>query len=136
MSKAAMTVEGLVATELQIRNAGASRVVDVSVAHTPQKKVGDRWEDAGETTWVSASFWDDHADVVMDTVQKGTLVILAGEPELSLYTSKAGVPGGKVVLRFPTLSVVVRRPRKGAVPDSWVPAAVESWGDGDSSVPF
>jgi single-strand DNA-binding protein len=114
MSKAAITVEAFVANELSIRTAGQHRVLDVSLPHTPSKK-NDRgeWEDAGPTTWYQATFWDGHADIVLGTIQKGSLVTVSGFPEIEVYRKNDGEPGGKVRINFPTLAVVVRKPKAG-----------------------
>ena len=134
MSKATIQVEGFISNELKVREAGSHRVVDVSVPHTPQKKDGDVWVDAGETTWFTATFWNEHADVVMDTADKGTVVVLSGVPELEVYLRTNGEPGGKVKIQFPTLSVVVRKPKRGQSPVSGVPQS-EQWADSEST-PF
>lgn len=141
MSKAAVSVEGFISNELKVREAGSHRVVDVSVPHTPQKKEGDQWVDAGETTWFSATFWDEHADAVMDTANKGTLVVLTGFPELEVYKRTDGEPGGKVKIQFPTLSVVVRKPKRGqSIPAQPVQSSGDVWNTpgtfDDSEVPF
>ena len=145
MSKATITVEGFIANELEIKEAGAHRVVEVSVPHTPQRKTeSGEWEDSGPTTWFSASFWDEHADGVLSSVEKGALVILTGVPELESYAKRDGSPGGKVLVKSPTIARVARRnARSGfAKADTGVfPASVGSdmgsdvWGAqaGDSS---
>lgn len=113
MSKAVVSIEGFVANELQVRNAGDHRVVEVSVPHTPQKKTEAGWEDSGPTTWFQGSFWDEHVDAVMDAAGKGSLVTLSGFPELEVYKRTNGEPGAKVVVKNPTIAVVVRRPKRG-----------------------
>lgn len=130
MSKAAITVEAFVANELSVREVTGHRVVDVSLPHTPSKKNDTgQWEDAGPTTWYEATFWDEHADAVLRTIEKGTLVTVSGFPELQTYAKRDGQPGGKVLIKSPTLAVVVRRPKRdvenqpsSSVPESWATA--------------
>jgi single-stranded DNA-binding protein len=117
VSSAAFTVQGFIASELTVRDAGSHRVVDVVVPYTRRRRDPDgTWRDLGTALWVAASFWDEHADVVLQSCGKGTLVVLAGDPELELYTRRDGQPGGKLRLHQPTLSVVVRRPAAGTAP--------------------
>jgi single-stranded DNA-binding protein len=115
MSSSAITVEGFVSHDLTVRNAGTHRVVDVTVPVTPSRKVDGEWvEDRDKTVWYEATFWDEHADAVLDTVQKGSLVILSGVPELEVFKRANGEPGAKIKIgTFPTLSAVVRRPKRG-----------------------
>lgn len=133
MSEAAVTVTGFIANELEVRNAGNYRVVDVSVPHTPRKFDKDRneWVDAGETTWFSATFWEEHADVVLRTVEKGDLVTVSGQPDIEVYVKRDGNPGGKVKISNPQIAKVVRRPKRGEQPARAEPArsepAVDSW---------
>lgn len=152
MSKAAITVEGIVSHELTIRTAGSHRVIDITVPVTPSRKVDGQWvEDREKTVWYEATFWDEHADAVLDTVQKGSLVILSGVPELEVFKRSNGDPGAKIQIgTFPTLSVVVRRPKRtqagGQSQDEpWAasapaqPAGGDVWSTpttDDSSVPF
>lgn len=132
MSKATTTVEAFVATDLTVRNAGEHRVVDVSLPHTPSKRNDSgQWEDTGPTTWFTASFWDEHADEILNTIQKGTLVTVTGYPELETYLKNDGTPGGRINLKFPTLAVVVRKPKRGeAAPaqEPWAATpAADTW---------
>lgn len=114
MSSSAITVEGFVSHDLTVRNAGTHRVVDVTVPVTPSRKVDGQWvEDRDKTVWYEATFWDEHADAVLDSVQKGSLVILSGVPELEVFKRANGDPGAKIKIgTFPALSVVVRKPSR------------------------
>lgn len=125
MSKATITVESFIANDLEVKTAGTHRVVELSLPHTPQKQVEGAWVDAGPTTWFSATFWDEFADGVLVSVNKGTLVTVTGVPELEVYTKRDGTAGAKIKLQFPTLAVVVRKPKRGAPAAS--PAAAEVW---------
>jgi single-stranded DNA-binding protein len=115
MSKAALAIEGFVSNDLEVRTAGTHRVVDVSVPHTPSKQVDGQWvNEDDKTVWFTATFWDAHADAVLDTVQKGSLVALTGSVELEVYAKRDGLPGGKINVTNPVIAVVVRKPKRGA----------------------
>lgn len=131
MSNANITVTGFVANDLEVRQAGEHRVVEVSVPHTPRRfdKTRNEWVDAGDTTWFQGTFWDEHGDAVLQSLEKGSLVTLAGEAQLEVYSKRDGTPGGKVKITKPEISVVVRRPKRGeqASAASSVTAADDAW---------
>jgi single-stranded DNA-binding protein len=134
MIKAAITVEGFVSNELEVRAAGSHRVVEVTVPYTPSKQVDGAWvNEDDKTVWFSATFWDDHADAVLDSVQKRSFVSVTGSVELEVYAKRDGTPGGKIKITSPVLSVVVRRPKRGEPVVDWVAgptvtdAAQEDW---------
>ena len=108
MSKATITVEGLVTKDPEMRQAAGKNVVSVDIAHTPRKKEGNDWVDAGETIWFQASFWDRDAQPIMDAVRKGTLVTVTGQPELNLYQKQDGTAGVSVRIKFGTLGIIPR----------------------------
>lgn len=138
MSRAAIAVEGFIAKELTVREVTGHRVLDVDVPVTPQKKVNDRWEDSGDTVWYRATFWDEHADEVLQSVEKGDLVTLTGGLEVNSWESN-GKTGTNLVVTFPVLAKIVRRPKRGSGNQSVPPASEipDSWNEVDeSSVPF
>jgi single-strand DNA-binding protein len=108
MSKATITVEGFVTKDPEMRQAAGKNVVAVDIAHTPRKKEGNDWVDAGDTIWFQASFWDRDAQPIMDAVRKGTLVTVTGQPELNVYQKQDGSPAVSVRIKFGTLGVVPR----------------------------
>lgn len=115
MSKGTMTVEGFVSNEPQLNTTqGGKNVISITVPHQRSKRQDDgNWERQGETTWAEATFWEEQAAEVARLVQKGTAVIVTGDPEVQVYTKRDGTAGAKVVLRFPTLGVVPRAQRQG-----------------------
>jgi single-strand DNA-binding protein len=137
MSKATLTIEGFVAKEPEPRDAGQHRVVEVVVPVTPSRKVNGEWvEEKEKTVWFEATFWDEHADVVMNEVRKGSLVQLTGGVELEVYKKRDGEPGAKVKLSFPTIAVVVRRPKRGeAVQQRQGNPADEPWAATPTAAP-
>lgn len=107
MSKASrITVEGKIAADVEIRQAGNSQVAEVTIPHTRRRKNGQgQWEDAGETTWFKAPFWGDDA-VKVAGLTKGTEVVVSGELEVKPYLKRDGSAGASALLLFPTIGVV------------------------------
>ena len=115
MSKLAISIEGFIANELKVREVTGHRVVDVSVPHTPSKKnAAGEWEDTGPTEWFRATFWDEHADAVLDSVEKSSLVTITGGLKTSTYEKTAGGTAVQLEILYPVLAKVVRRPARGS----------------------
>lgn len=119
MSKATITVEGMVSKDPELRTAAGKSVVTVDVPHTPRKKDGDRWIDAGDTIWFQAAFWEQDAEAIAATVRKGTIVTVTGFPELNVYKRQDGTPGVTVRIKGGTLGVIPKQAQQSA------PAAVQ-----------
>lgn len=113
MSKATITVEGFVSKDPELRTAGGKSVVTVDIPHTPRKKDGDQWVDAGDTIWFQAAFWERDAQPIADLVRKGTLVTVTGFPELNVYQRSNGETGVSVRIKGATLGVIPREQRDG-----------------------
>lgn len=113
MAKATITVEGFVAKDPETRSVTGHTITEVSVPVTPQRKnKSGGWEDSGDTVWYKVPFWDEHGDVVAQSVRKGTLVTVTGTPKLDLYV-RDGNAAGTIVLDFASLAVVARKPKRG-----------------------
>jgi single-strand DNA-binding protein len=134
MSKATITVEGFVTKDPEMRQAAGKNVVAVDIAHTPRKKEGNDWVDAGDTLWFQASFWDREAQPIMDAVRKGTLVTVTGQPELNVYQKGDGTPGVSVRIKFGTLGIIPRA-TGNASPNAGTPAAYSAPQGGVQSQP-
>lgn len=119
MSKATLTVEGFVTKDPEIRQAGGKPVVSVDVAHTPRKKDGDQWVDAGDTIWFQAAFWERDAQPVMDAVRKGTLVTITGMPEVNTYQKQDGTTAVTIRIKGATIGVIPRAARETQGADAW-----------------
>lgn len=131
MSKATISVEGFVTKDPELRQANGKAVIAVDVAHTPRKKDGNDWVDAGPTIWFQASFWERDAQAIAASVRKGTLVTVTGQPELNVYSKQDGSPGVSVRIKFGTLGVIPRdsaqQPAYGSNTPPTPPAAQEPW---------
>lgn len=122
MSKATLTIEGFVAQDPTRRDVNGKTVVSVDVAHTPRKRDGNEWVDAGPTTWFQASFWEGDADAVLASVSKGSKVVITGQPEANAYTKNDGTPGASIRLKFATLGVIPTVQQSSPQPQ-WAPDA-------------
>jgi len=132
MSDLSIVVTGFVANELEVRQAGQHRVVEVTVPHTPRKfdKGSSQWVDAGDTVWLVATFWNDHADSVINHIGKGDVVTVSGSLEVESYMKRDGTPGARVKVSNPQIARVVRKPRRdGGSNDGQGDA---QWGQGDA----
>lgn len=131
MSKVTMTVEGFVAKAPELGNHNGKSVTNVSVPHTPRRKNQQtgQFEDAGETLWVQASFWEKDAEAIVATVGKGTLVTITGQPELNVYTKQDGTTDAQLRLKFGTLGVIPRASQSApASADAWsAPSVADQW---------
>lgn len=114
MSKATITVEGMVSKDPELRTAAGKPVITVDVPHTPRKKDGDQWVDAGDTIWFQAAFWEQDAEAIAATVRKGSIVTVTGFPELNVYKRQDGSPGVTVRIKGGTLGVIPKQAKNGA----------------------
>lgn len=110
MSKATTTVEGFVSKDPEVKDVNGSRVVEVTVPHTPrrQNKQTREWEDAGDTQWYVASFWNEEGDAILNAVRKGVLVTVTGQPEYRAFVKNDGTAGIGLGLKFATLGIIPR----------------------------
>lgn len=73
-----ITVVGNVTADPELRFTPAGKAVaGFTVASTPRVKDGDQWVD-GETTWLRCSAWEQLAENVAESIQKGVRVIVQG----------------------------------------------------------
>jgi single-strand DNA-binding protein len=134
MSKATISVEGFVTKDPETRQAAGKNVIAVDIAHTPRKKDGNDWVDAGDTIWFQASFWDRDVDAIAASVRKGTLVTVTGQPELNVYQKNDGTAGVSVRIKFGTLGIIPRGDaQQGRTTSSTAPAP--SWDSAPTSKP-
>lgn len=132
-------------------------VVNLNLAVNHRIKKGDAWED-GPTTWLRLSAWEDMAENIAETIQKGMRVIVQGRQATQEFEDKEGNKRSSLTLqieaigpdlRFQTAQVtkVGKRsggggggaqrqsaPQAAAQPDPW---AVDSQGQAfDDAPPF
>lgn len=138
MSKATITVEGFVTKDPELKQHNGKSVIAVDIAHTPRKKDGDQWVDAGETIWFQASFWEKDAEAIAASVRKSTLVTVTGQPELNLYQRQDGTTSATVRIKFGTLGIIPRqdRPQPVSAPNAGTQDSWASAGGFNDETPF
>lgn len=143
MSKATISVEGFVTKDPELRQYNGKSVIAVDIAHTPRKKDGNDWVDAGETIWFQASFWEREAEAIAASVRKSTLVTVTGQPELNLYQRQDGTTSVTVRIKFGTLGIIPREQQyqqSSPAPQQSTQPQSGSWGTAgqiaDAEVPW
>lgn len=142
MSKATISVEGFVTKDPELRQHNGKSVIAVDIAHTPRKKEGDQWVDAGDTIWFQASFWEREAEAIAASVRKSTLVTVTGQPELNLYQRQDGTTSATVRIKFGTLGIIPREQQhqqSSPAPQQQGAQTQDAWSAGGSytdEIPF
>lgn len=89
------TITGNVGKVGELRSTGSGKpMLSFSVAST-YKKPG---QDEGQTTWVDVLCFDEQADMVSQTLQKGDRVVVTGRLALEAYQKKDGSQGSSLRL--------------------------------------
>lgn len=129
MSKATLTIEGFVAKDPELNYHNGKPVTNVSVGHTPRRlnKQTNQWEDAGPTLWTQASFWDTDAEAIVNTVHKGTLVTITGQPEIRVYQKQDGTTDASLTIKFGTLGVIPRAEQARPAQPTGQADTTDSW---------
>ncbi len=120
MSKiSTVTIEGFLSADpMTGMTDQGKKWLQVSVPHTPRKREGNEWVDAGPTVWTAATFWEAEAETLHPLLAKGTYVTITGVPELAPYINKEGKPAATLRLKFATLGIVPRPVRQEPA-DQW-----------------
>lgn len=121
MSKATVTIEGYVSKDPETKDVAGHRVTEVTVPHTPRKfnKQTNQWEDAGDTQWWVAEFWDADGDAIVASVSKSSLVTVTGQPSPRAYSKNDGTAAVALGLKFATLGVIPRAASNSGGGDKW-----------------
>lgn len=124
MSRATVTVEGYVARDLELRRTGQGKAVtSITVPHQRSKRNQDgSWDNQGETTWWTATLWEEQAEQFAQLIRKGSHVIVTGIPEISTYQKSDGSTGVRSEILFATVGVIPRqqqRQQQGPPAESW-----------------
>ncbi len=80
---------GNVGKDPEIKDAGSTKIVNLSVATTSRIKKGEEWVD--NTQWHNVVFWGKSAEYVAKTALKGDVITVSGEINYREYTNKEGV---------------------------------------------
>lgn len=136
MSIATIEIEGNIGQAPELRHTQNGKpVLSFSVAHTPRRKNHDtgQYEDAGDTLWMNVSVWEGEAEHLARVLEKGTLVVVKGEPVLRKW-EKGDRSGVNLEIKYPRVSVSHRPPRTPQAPglngnagtDPWATAATNA----------
>jgi single-strand DNA-binding protein len=93
-------------------------VVDLRIATTPRKKVGEDWVD-GETLWFDVSVWKQFAENIAASLHKGDRVTVSGRLAQSTYIRDDGtakvslaVEGAVVGVDLSRYPITVNKPAR------------------------
>jgi single-strand DNA-binding protein len=114
--------------ELRATRAG-KQMLSFSVAST-YKKEGQE----GQTTWVDVLCFDEQADTVSQTLQKGDRVVVTGRLALETYEKKDGTQGTSLRLVADEVGKSLRWPGKGRQPA--MAAVGRDVNDEEAIIPF
>lgn len=117
------TITGNVGKVQEMRTTGSGKqMLSFSVAST-YKKPG---QDEGQTTWVDVLCFDEQADMVAQTLQKGDRVVVTGRLALETYQKKDGSQGSSLRLVADEVGKSLR----------WAGKRMAAAGVGDEVSPF
>ena len=124
-----LTIDGYAARDAEIKyTPQGTAVTEALIPHTPRRynEQTRQWEDAGETTWVTCSFWDKDAETAQQAIRKGTPVTVTGTPKIRAYTGKDGQPHAALSLTArswgiqPTAGTTQQQPpQQNTATDPW-----------------
>lgn len=102
------TVTGNVGKDPELKTTASGKVmVNFSVAST-QKREGKE----PLTTWVDVVCFDEQADVVSQSVQKGERVVVSGRVQVEKFTRKDGTEGQSLRMVADEVSISLRFPKR------------------------
>lgn len=102
------TVTGNVGKAPELKTtANGKAMATFSVAST-QKREGKE----PQTTWVDVTCFDEQADVVAQSVQKGERVVVSGRIQLEKFTRKDGTEGASMRMLADEVGISLRFPKR------------------------
>lgn len=124
---ASITIDGRAtgAAELKFTPSGQA-VLNFSLAENHRKKVGDQWEDDG-TTFYRVAVWGKRAESLVDSIDKGTPVLVSGRLRTREYVTRDGGTGQSLDVTADVVGLIPRGERSPAQPASRSQAA-DPWG--------
>lgn len=108
-------IVGNIGNDATVKETNGRKVVNFSVAHTKRFKKADGTQ-VETTTWVNCSYWD--ADKVAPFLKKGTLVLIKGEPNVSVYQSKTGQHNADIRCQVAVLRLLSKKPETETKPNN------------------
>lgn len=125
---------GHVGKDPELRVAGSTNMVSLSVATTSRIKKGEEWVD--KTEWHNVIFWGKTAEYVAKTASKGDVVTVSGEINYRKFNNKDGVEKNvteiKADMDWP---MIAKRVKSGSGGDTTTPPPASQEGP-DNDLPF
>lgn len=92
MNETLISFQGNVGGDVQVRQAGESRVASFRVACTPRRfeRKTEEWVD-GDTQWYSVNAWRALADTCAESLRRGDPVFVQGRLRAQTWTNSAGI---------------------------------------------
>jgi single-strand DNA-binding protein len=104
-----ISLTGNLAFDPKLRiTANGSSVVDLRIATTPRKKVGEEWVD-GETLWFDVSVWKQFAENIAQSLHKGDRVTVSGRLAQSTFIREDGTSKTKLAVEGAVVGVDLSR---------------------------
>ena len=109
MNNPQISLTGNLAFDPKLRvTANGSSVVDLRIATTPRKKVGEDWVD-GETLWFDVSVWKQSAENIAHSLHKGDRVTVSGRLAQSTFIRDDGTEKVKLAVEGAMVGVDISR---------------------------
>jgi single-strand DNA-binding protein len=131
-----ITLTGNLAFDPKLRfTANGNSVVDLRIATTPRKKVGEDWVD-GETLWFDVSVWKQFAENVAESLHKGDRVTVSGRLAQSTFTREDGTAKVKLGVEAAVVGVDLSRYPVRVIKPARDNAAEAAFGGAHDAPPF
>lgn len=98
-------------------------VASISLIATESKKTDSGWEDGESTPWITASLWDQQAELAAEHIRKGMRVLASGLLYVRKYEKRDGGEGQSMELKWATVAPIPTAPKSarsgGYADDPW-----------------
>lgn len=125
---------GNVGKDPEIKDAGSTKIVNLSVATTSRIKKGEEWVD--NTQWHNVVFWGKSAEYVAKTALKGDVITVSGEINYREYTNKDGVKKSVTEIKADPTKFPVITQRKARAQNTGVPSSSDIDAHAAQDLPF
>lgn len=85
--------------------------LNINATRSTQNKNTNQWEDDGEPLWIKAAFWNEEAENLAETLNKGDRITVTGTLIIRGYQKSDGTRGQSLELRYPHfLGIIPKKP--------------------------
>jgi single-strand DNA-binding protein len=116
MDNVTVTVVGNLTADPEMRFTPSGQAVlklRLASSHRRYDKNSSQWVD-GDTTFLDASVWGDHADNALDVLSKGTKVIVTGRLSQRSYETAEGEKRSAYEVKVDEIGVAVSRKKESS----------------------